>query len=723
MHFKAKILSILLLAASLFILVHQAIKVEMTPSANTSTAISVATSEIADLSAPFVYNINKDQLRHSLSSQLNNNKIIRGVKITDAFSDEVFFSYYTLHEKTYFNVPLPKKITNLAKQEANIAFSNQYIGLLEVYYDLEMQPIRNSEEGSRFENKTITLAGFFIALISSLFLVFSILSQRSLADDNSYSFGTTKFSIILVVLMSIFITLSMAGGWYILDVNKQSIEDKYKNTARQTLHEISVNINKLSEIRANIHHYITQKPTFQTALAKLVLASEKENLQEAAFHEAELIAFFNKYDAFISGESKTIISSEGKILLNYGSPLNLSQIDMSSNSAFIRAVSGKMTLSPSITSVSFDGKIKTSLYLVIPIFNLDQQVVAVSFNEIGQNNGLSSDFDNYNVGESGEFLYTDRSGNIISPLRFDIVSKANVKFSKSIAQITALSVDENEQAQLASIVDYRGKEVFVSAQWNEHLNMAYFIKKDKSEVLSSFYSLRDGAYIIFGLITLFSVPFTLFTLYTGKRANDKVKASRYEILTRLGSAAEFKDNDTAHHITRMSYYSVILAKKMSMNKEWRELLLHASPMHDIGKIGVPDHILNKPGKLDPEEWEIMKRHPEYGAAIIADSNSALLNMAKDIALYHHEKWNGKGYPYGLIGEAIPLSARIVAVADVFDALTSERVYKKAWPIDDSVELIKSESGQHFDPEVVDAFTQSIDDFVEVKRKFSDSIDD
>jgi len=149
------------------------------------------------------------------------------------------------------------------------------------------------------------------------------------------------------------------------------------------------------------------------------------------------------------------------------------------------------------------------------------------------------------------------------------------------------------------------------------------------------------------------------------------------------------------------------------------LLLNASPMHDIGKIGIPDHILLKPGALEPEEWKIMQTHAEIGAGILTGDDSDLMVMAHQIALTHHEKWNGKGYPNGLVAEAIPLVGRVTAIADVFDALTSERPYKIAWTVEKTMDLIKEESGQHFDPQLVELLIENLSEVVEIKEKYAE----
>lgn len=198
--------------------------------------------------------------------------------------------------------------------------------------------------------------------------------------------------------------------------------------------------------------------------------------------------------------------------------------------------------------------------------------------------------------------------------------------------------------------------------------------------------------------------------------------TRLQVIQRLGLAAEYRDNETGFHIIRMSKISALLGKVAGMSEEEVDLLLNASPMHDIGKIGIPDNILLKPGKFEPQEWATMQTHAQIGAEILSGDDSDLLTMARDIALTHHEKWNGKGYPNGLSGENIPLPGRISALADVFDALTSERPYKKAWSVEKSVALIQEERGQHFDPRLVDLFMDNLDEIISIKDEYAEPAD-
>ncbi len=200
---------------------------------------------------------------------------------------------------------------------------------------------------------------------------------------------------------------------------------------------------------------------------------------------------------------------------------------------------------------------------------------------------------------------------------------------------------------------------------------------------------------------------------------DELQETRLEVIRRLGRAAEYRDNETGLHIIRMSKYSQLLGRAAGMSENEAEVLLNASPMHDIGKIGIPDSILLKPGKLDAGEWEIMKTHTSIGAEILSGHPSELMDMAKLIALTHHEKWDGSGYPEGIKGEDIPLTGRVVALADVFDALTSERPYKKAWSVEDALAEIDRISGAHFDPNLTHLFREILPDVLMIKEQYAE----
>ncbi|MCI0733714.1 MAG: two-component system response regulator [Methylococcaceae bacterium] len=201
----------------------------------------------------------------------------------------------------------------------------------------------------------------------------------------------------------------------------------------------------------------------------------------------------------------------------------------------------------------------------------------------------------------------------------------------------------------------------------------------------------------------------------------ELNESRLQIIQRLGRAAEYKDNETGLHVVRMSHYSKLIGLAAGMSEDEAELLLNAAPMHDIGKIGIPDRILQKSGELDVADWEIMRRHPEIGAEILGEHSSELLNLARQVALTHHEMWNGQGYPEGLKGEEIPLAGRIVTLADVFDALTTERPYKKAWTVEKTLEFIQKKSGVIFDPWLVEVFLGIVPQILEIKERYREEV--
>jgi putative two-component system response regulator len=201
-----------------------------------------------------------------------------------------------------------------------------------------------------------------------------------------------------------------------------------------------------------------------------------------------------------------------------------------------------------------------------------------------------------------------------------------------------------------------------------------------------------------------------------KRAFEKIKAASLDTIYRLSMASEYKDSYTGAHTRRMSRYSAAVARRMGLDENTIENILYAAPMNDLGKIGIPDSILMKPAKLDSREWEIMKLHTVIGARILKGSDAEFIRMGETIALCHHEKWDGSGYPNRLTGTEIPIAARIVAIADVFDALTSKRPYRKPFSLEGSLAIIREGRESHFDPDVVDAFFAIQDEIFAIKNQ-------
>ena len=205
-----------------------------------------------------------------------------------------------------------------------------------------------------------------------------------------------------------------------------------------------------------------------------------------------------------------------------------------------------------------------------------------------------------------------------------------------------------------------------------------------------------------------------------KRLKDKeIEATQKEIIFTMGAIGETRSKETGNHVKRVAEYSKVLALLAGLDEDEAELLKMASPMHDIGKVGIPDHILNKPARFEPEEWAIMQTHAQLGYEMLQYSERPILKAASIIALGHHEKFDGSGYPNGIKGEDIHIYARITAVADVFDALGSARCYKAAWPLEKILDLFKAERGQHFDPNLTDLFLNNLNEFIKIRDAYQD----
>ena len=198
-----------------------------------------------------------------------------------------------------------------------------------------------------------------------------------------------------------------------------------------------------------------------------------------------------------------------------------------------------------------------------------------------------------------------------------------------------------------------------------------------------------------------------------------IEDTQREIVYRLGEAVETRSLETGYHVKRIAEYSHLLALSIGLDEEEAEIIRLASPLHDIGKVGIPDAILNKPGKFEPEEWKIMQTHAQVGYEMFKSSKRDILRAGAVIAHQHHEKWDGSGYPRGLAGEDIHIYGRIVALADVFDALGSDRCYKKAWQLDRILELLKDQRGKHFDPAMVDIFFARLPEFLIIRDRLVD----
>ncbi len=284
---------------------------------------------------------------------------------------------------------------------------------------------------------------------------------------------------------------------------------------------------------------------------------------------------------------------------------------------------------------------------------------------------------------------------------FDVMQRLAQKYPDAFLPIVVLSHDADQQVQ------YKALE----SGAKDFLNKPY----DRIEVLIRFRNIIE-AHILHQQVHRHN---TVLETQVAERTR-QLSETQLDVITRLARAIEYRDSETGYHIIRMSQYSARLASAAGMPELECDQILRAAPLHDIGKIGIPDSILQKPGSLTDEEWRMMKSHTTIGAELLSGSQSTFMEMARTIALTHHEKWDGSGYPQGLAGEAIPLVGRICGLCDVFDALMTARPYKGAWGTDQTLDEIRKGRGRHFDPDLTDMFLKIIPEILDIQRRYSDA---
>lgn len=676
--------------------------------------------ELSELTALHLYNLDEDQIEQTLLVMLRTNRRLQAVKIVDYATQEVLVSLYRNDSESLVRGDFPNDFDRYQTAKASISHDGAVIGLTEIRF-------LSAEEVSRldaFSNNLIILLIAFAVFFALIAFIFRLLS-KNLGGNIYLTFGTQRFARLIFGAISVFILISIAGSWLTLEHNKSNIMKRTADTFHQYLQSFDRSLVNLHTIREKTFRHIFSKGEFQRSLYELSNAIITQDKAAEDYYRNKMAQVWANYREFSLNGSKLIVDRDLNILYNQGQELNLDEIIENSSNRLSNPLNGQSELIP--IQVTYDpqtGKNSYRLIFATPIFaNMVDAVIAVAMIEIDPEEISYLDLSMHNFSNSGEMMVFDRDGQMLSTPRFAL-DPARIENERMFIQEMFHKLEahgsHNNLAGIHKVIDYRGVASYAMLHWNPDLNVALVAKMDIDEILNDYYLFRRSVFFVVLIMVVFTVPCLLFTLYAGSLTNQRLKESRREIINRLGHAAEFKDNETALHIFRMSRYTEVLARNLKMPSDWVELLCDAAPMHDIGKIGVPDNILQKPGKLNPEEWEVMKKHPKFGADIIGQhTDSTLLNTAREIALYHHEKWDGTGYPEGISGADIPLSARIVAIADVFDALTSSRPYKRAWSFDDAVNLIVTESGNHFDPELVTVFTESLTEFKYIMKTYSD----
>lgn len=691
-----------------------------------SNALRVA-NELSEITSGLVYNMDETQLKRTILAILSQDDSVKAVKVVDIATSRELFLYFINDGETVLGEAIPDDFSRYDVGESNIVFNGHLIGSVTVYSEA---PKTLAEIDGTVSNLGLLLI-VFLLLTVILFFIFKILISDYRSNKVYLAFGTKKFAYLVMGALSTFITLSLAGSWLLLTYNKQSIETRLEDSFVQYNKSLNESFVLDGHVKSSVSRHILNKKPLQDSVRYII-----DNIQYADTNAVQssrdtLTTIFEHYAGMGYAGAKSIISSNLDVIYSYGDAYPLAELDMSKTSSFIRALNGESSILPARKVADPESGIeKFVLFFAMPYRDVEtKKITAVVIIEMDNSSTYFDKLAVYQFAKTGEMIAYDGNANQLSSHRFPpLNTSTSVTLSDRDSTGTIDAVRKSKRAydtnrassHLYKFVDYRSKNVYSMVFWNPYVNAGVLIKIDEDEVLLDYVRFRNSIMLIILSMALFTVPSMMFTLYAGSKSNQKLKDSRQEVIRRLGHAAEFKDNETALHIVRMSHYSRVLAEKYGLPEHLQMSIFNASPMHDIGKIGVPDAILHKPGKLSSEEWDIMKKHPEFGADIIGEHSFGLLKMAREISLYHHEKWDGTGYPYGTKGEDIPISARIVAVADVFDALTSERSYKKAWPIEDAIHLIISESGKHFDPKLVEVFKHSLVEFKAIKNKYHDA---
>ncbi len=340
----------------------------------------------------------------------------------------------------------------------------------------------------------------------------------------------------------------------------------------------------------------------------------------------------------------------------------------------------------------------------------DQEVSIHLLEQILQKNGYKNVMSTPDPREGVELYKQIRPDCLILDLNmphldgFQVMAKLSKIEGETYLPIIVLSTEENQEVRFLALES--GAKDFVNKPFDR---VEVLIRiKNLLEVRMMHNEIRDQNKILEDKV---------------KERTQELYNTQLDVIQRLARAVEYRDSETGLHIVRMSHYSACLSAEAGLSMEECELVLTASPLHDIGKIGIPDSILRKPGKLTPAEWGVMKTHTTIGAELLSGSNSRFLKMASEIAIAHHEKWNGTGYPYGLKEDEIPVIGQICGLCDVFDALMSKRPYKQAWSLERTLEEIKNGSGTHFNPKMVDSFMRILPQILNIKDKYVDPKED
>lgn len=707
--YQVTILSIILIAYLIFLTLKQGVK---SPEIKQTTAELTAV-KISDLIAYHLYNLDEKNLKKTIKSIIEHEQSINRLIIKDVVSGKNFLTYSRNHVGGTFDSGTNDNLESYSERgESNIVYDGLVVGSIYVFMNDEV--FNNKDRFNIWYYGTI-----FILVILLLWVSFSIASKMADSKLSNLRINSNKFLYSFLLSIASFILIAMFVCFLLIESSERYALNRTESDLIKVIHSYKDDVEETLNIMKITHAYITSTPEFIDIFESLIITRNNPITEEVLKTKNRLIDVFKKYETLHVGKTNAfaIFTTKGAKLASYGKNIGYREFNEDVYPHFLNALKGRS----SIFSIGAyfdhaDQGYKGNLFFSTPIINgKTDEIYGVIISEIITDELFFPDSYKKYFQKTGEMIAVDHDGVIISRCK-----SGNCLGNKKSGIITFTSPPNNgDVGKMEITTDYLGNEVFAVTSWQNAFKANFIAKINVDEALTEHNDFKEALILITSGMSIFVILCIGFTLIIVRKVTNKQSELNRSLIERLGNAAEFKDNDTGMHVIRMSHYAKIVAKNYGCTDIWCEDLFTAAPMHDIGKIGIPDKILHKPGKLTESEWIIMKEHPIFGAKIIGDHSDPLLIMAKEISIAHHEKWDGSGYPYNLAKEDIPLSARIIAIADVYDALTTERPYKNAWSDKKAIELIKSESGVHFDPKVVDAFIRSIDEILKMKDKYCD----
>ena len=677
-----------------------------------NTPLKIA-AKISDLVAPHLYNLDAKNLRMTVESIIAHNESINALDIKDVVSGKSALTYFKSENSAYFNRSIDENV-RLYSDYANtdIVYDGLVIGTVHLYIS-DDEPLTDDRFHIGY------YAAVFVLVILLLSGIFHAALKRSDAKLSSFDINSNKFLYSFLLSIIFFVMIATAVSYLLIDSSRSYAIERTRSDLNSVVRGYQEGVENKVNLMKSTFDFITSTDEFINVFDELMITRNEQVNVSIKNNQNRLIQVFKRYENLHIGGNNAfaVLNTKGSVLTHYGDSVVYDEFNVDIYPYFLEALRGRA----SIFSIGayydhIEQDYKGNLFFSTPIVKQKSgEIVGVIVSEILTDELFFPDDYKKYFQNTGEMLAVDTSGIVISRCK-----KGNCLGNKKYGIIPISQPPSNgDISDMERTTDYQGTKVFAVASKQSTFQANFIAKIDVDEALTEHNDFQWALIIITSGMSAFVILSLGFTLIIVRKVTGKQIALNRSLIERLGNAAEFKDNDTGMHVVRMSHYARIVAVNYGCTKQWCENLFTAAPMHDIGKIGIPDKILHKPGKLTTQEWDVMKAHPIFGAKIIGEHSSPLLIMAKDISIAHHEKWDGSGYPYNLMGEQIPLSARIIAIADVFDALTTVRPYKEAWSDEKAIALIKSESGSHFDPEVVDAFIRSIDEILQTKDQYRD----